>query len=157
MSSIDSGDCNRRRREEPPCPALPLRGGFEGRESDILVRGCGSRSSSGFSPGNMLSNKGNSKRGAAGREVGGLQAGGATDGEAAEEMSVRAFPSADDVVDTVEFGWDDDRPLTGRRAKAEKKQKAKPGTYGKYRRRRRRRRRQLRTGVRHSHRLKRSS
>jgi hypothetical protein len=31
----------------------------------------------------------------------------------------------------VEFGWDDDRKLSGRRRKAEAKRKAKPGSFGR--------------------------
>lgn len=36
-----------------------------------------------------------------------------------------AFPSTDA---TVEFGWDDDRKVSGRRKKAQRK--AKPGSFG---------------------------
>ncbi|KAK9809034.1 hypothetical protein WJX72_008211 [[Myrmecia] bisecta] len=49
-----------------------------------------------------------------------------------EEVPTRpaAFPEAG-IDDVVEFGWDDQRPLTGRRKKAEKekKKKLKPGSF----------------------------
>lgn len=40
------------------------------------------------------------------------------------------FPSAAPAEGAVDFGWDDERKLGGRRRKAEAKKKAKPGSFG---------------------------
>lgn len=40
------------------------------------------------------------------------------------------FPTGAPAEGAVEFGWDDERKLGGRRRKAEAKKKAKPGSFG---------------------------
>ena len=48
--------------------------------------------------------------------------------EAAETPSIAR--AAGGGAPAVEFGWGDDRKLTGRRRKAEASKKAKPGSFG---------------------------
>ncbi len=48
------------------------------------------------------------------------------DGAGAVGEHADGFPS----TATVDFGWQDDRPVTGRRLKSEKKRKVKPGSFG---------------------------